>query len=80
MNIGSIRQLVDTFTKEELQNAETALMEEQPLAIEVPGIDDGERLTHLIAAVWVHNHMTEHSSDAMTAIREYTKRVRQSIS
>ena len=80
MNIASIRQLVDTFTKEELQNAESALMEEQSLAIDVPGVDEGEKLTHLIAAVWVHDHKKEHSTDTMTAIREYTKRVRQSIS
>lgn len=80
MNIASIRQLVDTFTKAELQAAESALMEEQPLKIEVPGTDEGEQLTHLIAAIWVHDHKQANECDTMTAVREYTKRVRQSIS
>lgn len=80
MNIASIRQLVDTFTKAELQAAESALMEEQPLTIEVPGTDEGEQLTHLIAAIWVHDHKQANACDTMTAVREYTKRVRQSIS
>lgn len=80
MNIASIRQLVETFTKEELHTAEAALLEEQAPAIDVPGIDEGEQLTHVIAAQWVITHKDETGADTMTAIREYTKRVRQSIS
>lgn len=80
MNIASIRTLVDTYSKEQLQAAEAALLDEQPLVIDVPGADEGEQLTHVIAAVWVHEHKVEHGTDTMTAVREYTKRVRQSIS
>jgi hypothetical protein len=74
VNIASIRQIAETFTKEELQSAEASLLEEQPLAIDVPGLDEGEQLTHVIT------HKAATGVDTMTAIREYTKRVRQSIS
>lgn len=80
MNIASIRQIAETFTKEELQSAEASLLEEQPLAIDVPGLDEGEQLTHVIAAQWVITHKAATGADTMTAIREYTRRVRQSIS
>jgi hypothetical protein len=80
MNVASIRQLADTFSKEQLQTAESSLLEEQPLAIDVPGVDEGEQLTHVIAAQWVITHKAETGVDTMTAIRAYTKRVRQSIS
>lgn len=80
MNIASIRHLADTFTRDELQHAEAALLREEALSIDVPGIDDGEKLTHLIAAQWVLRHKDTEGVDTMTAIREYTKRVRASIS
>lgn len=80
MNIASIRQLADTFTKEQLQKAEASLLQEEPLPIDVPGVDEGEKLTHLIAALWVLEHKVSHDVDTMTAVREYTKRVRESIS
>ncbi len=48
--------------------------------IEVKGEDEGEQFTHVIAAVWVKEKMTTDGIDARAAMREYTQKVRNSIS
>lgn len=80
MKIPVIKKLVETQPLENLTAAEEALMEEQPLAIEVEGDDEGEQLTHVIAAAWILNYMNDNGVDFKTALREYTKKVRVSIS
>ncbi|WP_242926219.1 DUF6952 family protein [Pontibacter vulgaris] len=80
MKIPAIKQLVENYTLEDLVAAEAAIIEEQQLAIEVAGDDEGEQLTHVLAAVWILNHMQDEESDFKTALREYTKKVRVSIS
>ncbi|MBC5994074.1 DUF6952 family protein [Pontibacter cellulosilyticus] len=79
MKIPAIKKLVENYNLEELGAAENALMEEQPLAIEVEGDDEGEQLTHVYAAIWIISHMNENNVDFKTALREYTKKVRVSI-
>jgi len=80
MNIAMIKGLVESATLEQLHQAEAALLEEQQPAIEIPGVDEGEQLTHVLAAIYVHERIASDGVDAMTAIREYAKRVRASIS
>lgn len=80
MKIPAIKKLVETYTLQELMAAEEAIVEEQQPAIEVAGEDEGEQLTHVLAAVWILNDMEDNSSDFKTALREYTKKVRVSIS
>jgi hypothetical protein len=80
MKIPVIKKLVENESLEALTAAEEALMEEQPLAIEVEGDDEGEQLTHVIAAAWILNYMEDNGVDFKTALREYTKKVRVSIS
>ena len=80
MKISAIKQLVETHTVAELHTAEDALLNEQVPAIEVPGDDEGEQLTHVLAAVWIHQYMDEHGAVFPVALREYTKKVRVSIS
>ncbi|SIT88900.1 DUF6952 family protein [Pontibacter indicus] len=80
MKIPVIKKLVETQSLEALTAAEEALMEEQPLAIEVEGDDEGEQLTHVIAAAWILTYMNDNGVDFKTALREYTKKVRVSIS
>ncbi|GAB3203057.1 hypothetical protein ABID22_001220 [Pontibacter aydingkolensis] len=79
MKIPAIKKLVETYNLEELGAAENALMEEQPLTIEVEGDDEGEQLTHVYAAIWIISHMNANNVDFKTALREYTKKVRVSI-
>jgi hypothetical protein len=80
MNIAMIKGLVESATLEQLHQAEAALLEEQQPAIDVPGADEGEQLTHVLAAIYVYERIATDGVDAMTAIREYAKRVRASIS
>lgn len=80
MKIPVIKKIVEKYTLEELQKAEEAMLEEQAPAIEIEGEDEGEKLTHVLAAVWVKNEMNTNGTEAMTAIRNYAQRVRNSIS
>lgn len=80
MNIASIRTIVESgVDAQALQQAEEAIMEGETPDISIPGEDEGEQLTHVIAARWVLEHRSETGCDTMTAIREYSKRVRASI-
>ena len=79
MKIPAIKLLVESFTTAELQQAEASLMNEQPLGIEVPGDDEGEQLTHILAAIEIQNHMASGMAFPQ-ALRQYTQRVRTSIS
>lgn len=80
MKIPAIKQLVETQTLASLLAAEEALLEEQTPPFEVPGDDEGEKLTHVFAALFILNHMREHGSEFKDSLREYTKKVRVSIS
>lgn len=80
MKIPVIRQLVEKYSKEELEQAEMAIAEEQKPEIEIPGDDEGEQLTHAYAALQIMQSMEENKVDFKTALREYTGRVRNSIS
>ena len=80
MKIPAIKKLVENNTLEELIAAEAAIVEEQTPAIEVEGDDEGEQLTHVLAAVWILNEMSDNGTDFKTALRQYTQKVRVSIS
>ncbi|MCJ8163838.1 hypothetical protein MKJ04_03225 [Pontibacter sp. E15-1] len=80
MKIPAIKKLVEEYSLKELMAAEEAIVEEQQPAIEVAGEDEGEQLTHVLAAVWILNDMQDNGTDFKTALREYTKKVRVSIS
>lgn len=79
MQLPEIKRLVETYKVEELQLAEEALMNEAPLAITVEGKDEGEQLTHILAAIDILSDMQINGLDARTALRNYTQRVRNSI-
>lgn len=81
MNIASVRALVEAnHSADALRSAEEAILEGLEPAIAVQGEDEGEQLTHVMAARWVLDHMAATNDDVMTSIRAYTQRVRSSIS
>jgi hypothetical protein len=80
MKIAVIKQLAETHVTAELLAAEEAILNEQAPAIPVEGKDEGERLTHVLAAIEIHNDMLKNGLDFRTALRNYTQRVRNSIS
>lgn len=80
MQIAVIKQLAETYTTAELRAAEDAIINEQQPAIPVEGKDEGEQLTHVLAAIEIHNDMEKNGLDFRSALRNYTQRVRNSIS
>ncbi len=79
MQIAVIKQLAETHSTAQLREAEDAIINEQKPAIHVDGKDEGEQLTHILAAIEIHNDMEKNSIDFRTALRNYTQRVRNSI-
>lgn len=80
MQVPAIKQLVENYELKELEEAESQLMEEQEPSIEVQGSDLGEKLTHVIAAVQVRKEMDANGTPFGKAMRNYTEKVRNSIS
>ena len=80
MKIPSIKKLVENHSIQVLKAAEEAILEEQIPAIEVEGADEGEQLTHVLAAVFILHEMQHNEVDFITALRTYTQKVRVSIS
>lgn len=79
MKIPVIKKVAEQYSLVELKQAEADLYDERPLTIEVEGDDEGERLTHVLAAIDIKENM-EKGMDFKEALRAYTQRVRNSIS
>ena len=79
MKISAIKNAVEKFELADLEKAEEALMNEQQPEIDVDGEDEGEILTHIIAAKEIKKEIAG-GVDTKQAIRNYTQRVRKSIS
>ncbi len=80
MKLPAIKKAVESYTIAELNAAEQALMEERTPEIAIEGDDEGEQLTHVLAAVFIKEKMETEGLDYLTALRQYTLRVRTSIS
>ena len=79
MQLPVIKHLAETYTIEQLRAAENCFYEEQQPAIKIEGKDEGEQLTHTLAAIAILEEVQK-GVDLRTAIRNYTQRVRNSIS
>ncbi len=80
MQIPVIKKLVETYSIVQLQDAEAAMMEEQKPTIEVEGKDEGECLTHVLASIYIKDKMENHGIAFNQALRDFSQRVRNSIS
>ena len=80
MKIAAIKRLVEAYDVHVLMAAEEAIVEGEEMKINVEGEDEGEQLTHILAAIWIKTEMKKEGWDYKTALREYTKKVRTSIS
>ncbi|GAL83549.1 hypothetical protein MYP_776 [Sporocytophaga myxococcoides] len=79
MKIPAIKLLVENYLPSDLKQAENDLIEGEGLKIDVEGEDEGEQLTHVIAALWIMEEMNAKNIEFKEALREYTKKVRESI-
>lgn len=80
MKIPEIKRLVENHSLSDLQAAEEALMEEQTPSIEIKGDDEGEQLTHILAGIEILSTVEKENIPVAKALRNYTQRVRNSIS
>ena len=80
MKIPEVKKLVDNISMEELITAEKALVAGKKLPVAVQGDDAGEQLSLILAAIFILERMQSEGLDFNTALREYTRRVRESIS
>jgi hypothetical protein len=80
MKLPVIRHLAETFNLEQLRAAEDCLLNEKNPEISIEGDDEGEMLTHVLGAIDILEDMQKSGADFRTALRNYTQRVRNSIS
>ena len=80
MKIGVIKKLAESLSMDELRAAEEALYNDLTLPTMIEGDDEGEKLTHVLAAIFIQKYIAENDSDLKTALREYAIKVRKSIS
>lgn len=80
MKTPAIKKLVESYTLTQLQDAENALIEEQKPAIEVEGDDEGEKLTHVLASIYIKQKMETEGIPFNQGLRDFSQRVRKSIS
>ncbi|NQW43401.1 MAG: hypothetical protein HQ463_08235 [Bacteroidetes bacterium] len=79
MNSSSIKYNAENYSIEKLKQAENALLNEETLSIEIEGKDEGEKLTHVLAAIFCKQEMLKSEISINQAIRLFFKRVRNSI-
>ncbi|UII19374.1 DUF6952 family protein [Fulvivirga ligni] len=79
MKIPEIKRLVEAYDIAALMKAEEDLVNEEALDIEVNGADEGEKLTHIFAAIYIINKMNDDKVEFKAALRDYTSKVRESI-
>ncbi|MES2629293.1 MAG: hypothetical protein V4616_10040 [Bacteroidota bacterium] len=80
MKIPAIKQLVEQYGIEQLEEAELAILEERTPGITIEGKDEGEQLTHAMAALEILREVRQSGASVTEALRNYTQRVRKSIS
>jgi hypothetical protein len=80
MKIPVIKKLTENQSIEELEAAERSIIEEKQPEITVEGDDEGEQLTHVIAALEIKRSVEKDGLPLPKALRNYTQRVRKSIS
>lgn len=80
MKIPSIKKITEAYCIDDLRLAEGHILEGRVPHIEIEGDDEGEQLTHVIAAIEIKSQMETDNIPFPKALRNYTSRVRNSIS
>lgn len=80
MKIPAIKKAVETYPLPDLRAAEAAIYDEKEPQIEIDGDDEGEKLTHVLAAIAILEDMEKNGTAFKDALRAYMQRVRNCIS
>lgn len=79
MKIPAIKKAVETHSLQDLKAAEAALYDEAAPLIDIEGEDEGEKLTHVLAAIAILEDMQQNGTEFKDALRAYTQRVRNCL-
>ena len=79
MKVPAIKKLVENYSLAQLMEAEVSILEEQIPLIDVQGDDEGEKLTHVLASIYIKDKMENHGTAFTRALRDFSQRVRNSI-
>ncbi|MHB1279395.1 MAG: DUF6952 family protein [Bacteroidia bacterium] len=79
MKIQVIKKLVEQYSLTEIIRSEELILDGKVSEIQVEGEDEGEQLTHVFAARFILEKM-ENGIEFKEALREFTQKVRTSIS
>lgn len=77
MIVRAIRELVESASLADLRAAEQALLNGSEVSLEIEGKDASEQLTHVLAAIFIHEELLR-GSDMASAMRKFANRVRSS--
>jgi hypothetical protein len=80
VKIAIIKKLVESYTIEQLTQAEIAMENGEPLLIDIEGDDDGEQFTHILAAIDILFRVKKEHKEVNVALREFAQRVRSTTS
>lgn len=80
MKTTAIKKLVESYTITQLLEAEKAITDEQIPEIDIDGEDEGEQLTHVLASIYIKTKMEKEGIAFNMALRDFSQRVRKSIS
>lgn len=80
MKTAAVRKLAQNHDLATLQKAEEALLNEEHPPIEVEGVDEGDQITNINGAIYVIEQSEKNGTDIKTEVRNFTERVRNSIS
>ncbi len=80
MKLAVIKQLAENRSLPVLKQQEEKLCNGEALDFVVDGDDEGEQLTHILAAIDILERMKTENVDLRSAIRSFSERVRNSIS
>lgn len=80
MKTAAVRKLAQNHDLETLQKAEEALLNEEAPSIEVEGEDEGDKITNINGAIYVLEQTQKNGTDIKDEVRNFTQRVRDSIS
>jgi hypothetical protein len=79
MKIQSVKVLVENYGLSDMIHAEEMILDGKIPEIQIEGEDEGDQLTHVFAAKYILEKM-ESGMEYKDALREFTQKVRTSIS
>ena len=79
MKVDAVRNLVENYTIDQLVEAEKALVNGEDLSFRVVGEDASEKLTYLLAAVYILERLKAGTLEFAEAFRQYTLQVRETF-